>query len=329
MPSSKIPPAAHRKALEVKRSAVNELKAYPNVTGVGVGYKEIKGRRTRSVAIRVYVRKKLPLSALARDERLPKSIRGVPVDVIQAEFRAHQDPSNPADHRLRFDPLQGGISVGSLLLGGSGTLGCSVYGNDIQEDLILSNWHVLCGRPDCTAQDPIIQPGTGGGDLGTPSDVVATLLRWALTDEVDAAVARLTGDRFLLKQQCGLGSITAAVPPTLGMTVHKSGRTTGVTTGTITDVSADISVDYEDATRSFVNQLAIQNGDQVSRPGDSGSIWVDDEGNAVGLNFAGTSDGKLGNANPILSVLAALDLDLRVGVTMHDFVALTAKLLLC
>lgn len=316
------------RALEVKRAVAEDLRSYPNVTGVGVGFKEVGGRRTRTVAIRVYVRKKVPLAELARADRLPKTVRGVPVDVIEADFEIHQDPANPADHRLRFDPLLGGISVGSVPTGGSGTLGCSVYGNDIGEDLILSNWHVLCGRVNCATTDAIIQPGTGGGDPGTLADQVATLFRSALTNEVDAAVARLTGDRFLLKQQFGLGSITRSAPPALGMTVRKSGRTTGVTTATITDVSADISVrGYPGGTRAFRNQLVIENGNQVSLPGDSGSVWVDTGGNAIGLNFAGSGDGKRGNANPIASVLAALDVSLNVGVTMQEFVALNAMLL--
>ncbi len=318
----------HHRILQVKKQVAPELRRYPNVTGIGVGYKEIKGKRTGVVGIRVYVRKKLPANALAPEERLPKTIRGIPVDVIEAEFHTHQDPTNPADHRLRFDPLLGGISVGNLALGGSGTLGCSVFGNDIGEDLILSNWHVLCGSVNCAAGEIIIQPGTGGGDLGTPADVVATLYRWALADEVDAAVARLTGDRFLLKRQFGLGTVDQTVAPTLGMTVHKSGRTTGVTTATVTDVSADVTVTgYPMGDRTFRNQLVIENGNQVSRPGDSGSIWVDDQARAVGLNFAGSRDGKRGNANPIFSVLAALDINPKIGVTMHDFVAITSKLL--
>ena len=48
----------------------------------------------------------------------------------------------------------------------------------------------------------------------------------------------------------------------------------------------------------------------------------------VGLNFAGDDDGKQAIANPIGAVLEALNINLRVGITMHGFVAITTNLLL-
>lgn len=154
---------------------------------------------------------------------------------------------------------------------------------------------------------------------------MARLHRWALTNEVDAVIARLTGHRFLLKEALGLGAVSEVATARIDMRVRKSGRTTGLTAGTIVDVSADVEVDYRDLfdePRSFRNQMVIE-GDQG--PGDSGSVWIDESNRVVGLLFAGSEGGAL--ANPISAVLRALNINLRTGVTMQDFIAITSGLL--
>jgi hypothetical protein len=311
------------KALEVKNTIASQLMANPNVTGVGVGYKIVKGKRTEEVCIRVYVRKKLPKQELRPEEILPESIEGIPVDVIESRPELLQGGSEPPieGYRRRRYPLVGGISVGNLTLGGSGTIGVSVFDNVSGEDMILSNWHVLCGRPDCTPGEPIIQPGTGDGDSGGSGDLVARLHRFALTDEVDAAIARFTGHRFLLKEVLGLGTISEVGTAALGMRERKSGRTTGVTVGMVTDISADVL--------GHRNQIVVEADEKIGDRGDSGSIWIDDSNRVVGLLFAGeVPSGERIFANPISAVLQALNINLRIGVTMQDFIAVTSNVLL-
>jgi hypothetical protein len=80
--------------------------------------------------------------------------------------------------------------------------------------------------------------------------------------------------------------------------------------------------------REFRRQFVIDGESAISLKGDSGSVWVDDSSRVVGLTFAGADDGKHANANPIDAVVATLDIDLRVGITMHDFVAVTTNVLL-
>lgn len=308
------------RALEIKGRELARLRNYPNVTGVGVGLKEVRGRVTEDIAVRVYVSKKLPPEKLAREALLPKEIDGVPVDVIEAHLRANDDP---AEHQLRHQLLRGGISIGNLLAGGSGTISASVFDNASGQQMILSNWHVLCGRTDCQVGEPIIQPGNGGGDGGDGTDLVARLARWALDDHVDAAVAVLSGQRFFTDELLHLGRVAIRPGvPLLGMSVWKSGRTTGVTSAQITDVNADVDVDYGGSlgTRTVHNQLSIGGGGAVSLPGDSGSLWVDDEMRAVGLNFAGSDDGTVATANPIEFVIDALQINFGPGVTLQDYV---------
>jgi hypothetical protein len=314
-----------RRAREVKETSRERLRAYPNVTGVGVGYKEVSGERTDRVAIRVYVARKVPRDQLADQDILPDQIDDVPIDVIEARFEAHASTLLDDDHRSRRNPLLGGISIGNVLLGGSGTLGGSLFDNRTQQDMILSNWHVLCGRADCASGEPIIQPGTGGGDTGQATDVVGRLLRSALTDEVDAAIARLSGDRFLLRELLGVGPFSGVADPVLGLSVTKSGRTTGVTTAVVTDVSADADVNgYPGGSRSFRNQVVIEDS-SPSEPGDSGSLWLDQSAHVVALNFAGSPGRAI--ANRIIAVLETLDINVDRGITMQSFVAATNTLL--
>lgn len=309
------------KAREVKARAASRLLAYPNVTGLGVGYKMVRGRRTDEVCLRVYVSPKVPEHELQPSEVLPTEVEGVPVDVIEAEFKMFPRAAAAEDPEARHDPLLGGISVGSLDRDHTGTLGSWAVDNFSGELLMLSNWHIFCGSPACTAGERIVQPGPKDG--GASQDLVARLHRWALTDMVDAAVARLTGDRPLLQEVLGLGPVSDVREPLLGLRVHKSGQTTGVTTGFVVDESATIRVgDYPGGTQTFRNQFVVQGEGEIAGHGDSGSIWIDDLSWLVGLLFAGTPSFAV--ANPMLAVLDALNIS--IGLSVIDLISASSTL---
>ena len=326
-------PSLLARARALKPRIARELRAYPNVTGVGVGYRRVRGRRTDQVCIRVYVRRKLPRSELRPQDVLPEAVEGVPVDVIEARFKTTGDG---VENRQHFNPLVGGIIIGNPISDAFGTLGVSVFDNVIREDMILSNWHVLCGRLDCRPGEPIV-PGVIPPDVEVKKEniiqenVVARLHRFALTNEVDAATARLNGERFLLKRVFQIGGVDDVATAALGMDVWKSGARTGLTPGVVCDTDADVTVDFGESgmgDRDFNHQLVIEGDDAISLNGDSGSVWLDGANRVVGLNFAGNDDGTVANANPIGAVLDALNIDLRVGITTHDFVAITTNALL-
>src|SRR5437879_3245197 len=96
------------------------------VLGIGFGVKRAEGKRVSGEALRVYVRKKLPLRALSRRERIADEIDGYVTDVVPlSRVWAHQGPG-------------GSISNSQGL---SGTLGCVVQ--DPAGEYLLGSWHVL------------------------------------------------------------------------------------------------------------------------------------------------------------------------------------------
>ena len=292
-----------------KRQYAEQLRRYPNVSGVGVGYRVREGKREPEVCIRVYVRKKLPLEALRAEDVLPRSVGGVAIDVIEADFVTHVNLSLAERRALHTPEVPCGVSVGGLRVT-AGTWG-SIVTDASGRDLILSNWHVLCGSDLCEPGEAIVQPGLFDG--GTQNDVVARLLRFALTNRMDAACAEVTGDRFATHDLAGIGTRAIGTQPaTLGLEVVKSGRTTGVTRGLVTDVDADVDVNgYPGGTQSFDGQIIVDHDESIfSAPGDSGSLVVTEERRAVGLLFAGSSSHTI--LNHIDDVARGLELDFGV-----------------
>lgn len=278
----------------------------PNVTAVDVGYKIRETEITDDLAIRVHVKRKLPIEALPEHEvfsisEKPNQLGSFSIDVIEAEYAPAQMPvaameAEAVDRRSRVDPLAGGISVGHPRVT-AGTLGAIVWDRTDCKVCMLSNWHVLCGSATCTAGDSIYQPGVFDG--GTAADEVAKLRRWRLDKDADAALAVLTDARGYTRDVLELNPITGVESPRLGMNVVKSGRTTKVTHGLIDGVSASVSINYGGGTvQMFHDQIHIVPRPpwpavdyEVSRGGDSGSVWINESTNkAVGLHFAGETD---------------------------------------
>lgn len=69
------------RAVRVKQVYESDLLAKANVLGVGVGLRQRSGKTAAGVAVVVLVRRKVPVSQLAPQDRIPSEIEGVPVDV--------------------------------------------------------------------------------------------------------------------------------------------------------------------------------------------------------------------------------------------------------
>lgn len=328
-----------RVAREVKSANLDLMMQNPNVTAVGIGYKNGVRMPTPQIAIIVSVERKLPLSQVREAERIPRTLDGVPTDVVESgPFRALAQTE-----RLR--PARPGISIGNVAIT-AGTFGCVVVRSGTR--LILSNNHVLADSNRAALGSVIVQPGPadGGraatdrigvlaefvpiafdnetdppppppptgcgaliarffGDPGTPPQPYNT----RGMNKVDCAIARPDDDSLISPDILGIGVPRGVVLGTLGMPVQKSGRTTGLTRGEIEQIDVASRVDFGGRIATFTGQLLTG---AISQGGDSGSAVLDMNGNLTGLLFAGSNVSTL--INPIQDVLEALRVEAVVAV---------------
>lgn len=329
----------HTDVKQAKEAAKDTILAKPNVVGVGVGYKEVRGEQTDEVVVLALVREKVPAAGLTSKEMVPREVAGVPTDVIQVgQLRALQTRTS------RWRPAPGGVSLGHYKIT-AGTFGAVVRHNVSGDRLILSNNHVLANSNDASLGDPILQPGVADGG-GVSEDLIGHLEQFCpiqfsqqpgscsiadgyamvgnalarllgsshrltvmdvnpeAANLVDAAIARPVNDSDILDEILEIGEVSGSKPAELGMPVRKSGRTTGFTTGTITVLNATVNISYGVGRMARFEDQILSTA--MSQGGDSGSLLAAGASqHAVGLLFAGSEQTTV--YNPIQAVLDCLD----------------------
>lgn len=234
-------------------------------------------------------------------------------DIIQARYALQEYWWGfPEPRAERCATLKGGISVSGKYIFGYGTLGGIVEDRVTGDKMILSNWHVLAGSDEVKEGTPIYQPAYGDG--GSDYDTVAVLTRHAFNQDIDAAVARLTGDRDWENDQLDIGKVKGCKAPLPGMRLIKSGRASKVTHGRIDGFLGVKPLRYNDQLHiiQHVFNIVPQPGETcVSSPGDSGSWWLDEDTfEAVGLHFAGQDYPERALAMSMQQVLDALNVNI-------------------
>jgi hypothetical protein len=228
-------------------------------------------------------------------------------------------------------PVVMGCSVGhsDATTAGTGTLGAIVRRQG--RWFALSNNHVLAVENRARIGDVVLQPGLEDGG-SVPQDQFGSVESWITlhrdrNNVVDAALANIAStcpcDPTLLRDIVNGQDrhLTGVGPEFLeqGMQVYKNGRTTGARVGQITAFElGGLIVGYEMGALAFDNQIEIAgDGNAFSGSGDSGSLIVNEQIQAIGLLFARSSFGGAGGfgltyANPIRTVLAELNVELPV-----------------
>ena len=295
--------------VEALKSYVRNEAAYfldkPNVTSIGVGYKQVAGKATKELCIQFTVGKKSAperLEALGM-ELLPKKLTvdgiEVPTDVLERTYDTQLRPQAAArkpSRKKRLDPIVPGVSIAHVDVS-AGTAGAVVYDSRTGAPYVLSNWHVLHGDTG-EIGDPISQPGSFD-DNRVQQNLCGHLVRSHLGAAGDCAIAMIEG-RQLAPEILGLGvAVDRIAEPALGDKVMKSGRTTEITHGIVARIHVMTRIDYGTAGSHDIGGFEIQpdpahaaRDGQISMGGDSGAAWVGVErGKAtstmVGLHFAG------------------------------------------
>jgi hypothetical protein len=294
----------------------------PNVVGVGIAEKLVKGKPTGVLAVKFFVKTKYPTGAVARGMALPKNIDGLPVDVEETgtfqAFARRKRRGGAADAtlpnpRVHMRPAVPGSSIGFRIAGDRFVM-CGTFGALVKTSrkvYILSNNHVLADENRLPIGSPIFQPGLmDDGDVN--ADQIAELSRFIKLranryNKVDAALAEPLRRNLVGKDMLHIGAPSGTVQAEIDMVVHKFGRTTSYTTGRIVSIDTDVSVEYETAELTFESQIIIHgsSGQMFSDSGDSGSVVLQRGTNvAVGLLFGGSPNHTI--ANPIGNVLRSL-----------------------
>ncbi|HEY6139326.1 MAG TPA: hypothetical protein VI670_16300 [Thermoanaerobaculia bacterium] len=271
--------------------------AAPNVVGVGIGHKSSDEKMTPDLVLKFFVERKVPPTALSRNEMLPSRVEGIDTDVEEVGIiRKHSDlDPTQVNPRTRLRPAHPGCSVGfpHATVKMAGTLGAVV--TDGHSRFILSNNHVLADENRLPIGRQTLQPGPLDGGA-SDVDAIGSLTRFEpLRDDVmnhmDAALASVDDDTVVHASSLHIGAVTSRTEVLLDMEVHKYGRTSEYTTGRVSSISTDVKVAYDSGLFIFEGQILIRgNGMPFSAPGDSGSlILTRDTNEAVGLLFAGSA----------------------------------------
>lgn len=328
----------YHKALSYNRSRLMKL---DNVVGVGLGLKEKGGKCTGEYAVTVLVTKKKPRADL--QSAIPMRLGDVQTDVIEVgELVAL---SLPRTDKWRPAPGGVSIGHYRTTAGTLGAVVYDAETSEpliLSNNHVLAN---TTSGSDGRAKpgDPIYQPGRYDG--GSEDDVIGYLLRYVpvyfeegesqcriarrvvtignsllrrvapayrlqLTrvnrrrNLVDAAIARPVSPDAVSREILELGDIRGVGASALGDKVLKSGRTSGLTEGRVRIVDASVRVYMGDLGYAVFHEQCVTT--PIAKPGDSGSVVVDQVGRAVGLLSAGSDSasifGKMDNVIRLLRV---------------------------
>jgi len=135
-----------------------KLFGFPNVIGVGVGYKKTGAESTGEPSFVVYVQNKIPVEHLSRNQVIPGKVNGLLTDVVEIGV-----VKMLGVRTSRCRPCQPGVSIGHYK-STAGTFGAVVKDKQTGDLMILSNNHVLANgssfqEAKAKVGDPVLQPG--------------------------------------------------------------------------------------------------------------------------------------------------------------------------
>lgn len=279
-----------------------------NVTGLAFGHKIINGANTKEPCLKIFVKEKSSPSLLNSNDLIPKIYHGIKTDVVQSGKLSY---SSLKEKKL---PMQFGYSLGNAHVKDVGSSACLVK-DKCGNLYILSTNHVLSYFDRLPVGTPILHPGVNDGGK-YPDDLIAILSKKIpiisspnddkFINHVDCAIAKVINPNLVSKEIAFLGKVTGVSDAKLNLNIKKVGRTTELTTGIITELDAILTL--ED---SFGNDTIFHNQiitTFMSSKGDSGSLVLDNNNNAIGLLFGNGE--SISMVNPIKSVLTALDVSI-------------------
>lgn len=295
-----LPPEAADAAIRLR-----QIIGTRNVVAVGVGEKLKESKGTGLLALRFYVRRKLPINKLKAASRIPTAVPG---ELRRGTAPVLTDVIVLGPIKLDGVSIRPGDSMGHVKVS-AGTFGALVTANGRIE--LLSNSHVLALSGKAKKGDAILAPARDDGGE-SPRDVIAHLSKFkrfvtggAFVNKADCALATPVLERLddFKSAVPRVGVPSGTITAKRGMKIVKVGRTTGRTFGVVQDTHFRFVLKYQGVGNvGFTDQVLCS---RYSAPGDSGALVIDREsGCATGLHFASAPEGSV--FSPIAAVLQAL-----------------------
>jgi hypothetical protein len=250
-----------------RTAAQTQTLRHANLVGVGFGPKETAGAFIGDLAVRIYVKRKLPLYKISAGDRIPGTIDGIVTDIIQI-----------GTPRFHSRPVAFGASI-SHVQGVAGSLGCVVTKQGDNAWYVLSACHVLAPVGVAHFGDPIVEPPVQNGaaaPLATLSDF-ETLKDDGSANRFDAAIAKLDRKTDVSTRIPLIGPPKIpAMDPVLYQSVRKFGAGTLHTLGIVTDTAASVAFTMSGDSYLFRDVIQVTGcGGVFTEGGDSGALVVD------------------------------------------------------
>ncbi len=83
MEQSTLKTYSRKDLLKFRLQIIYQMMQLPSVLCVSIGFKEVGGRYTKTLAYKIYVKKKLPIKEIECTNRIPPKFKGFPTDVIE------------------------------------------------------------------------------------------------------------------------------------------------------------------------------------------------------------------------------------------------------
>lgn len=308
------------KVHEIKEKFCSALLRNVHVNYVGVSLKKVAGQSTDTPTIVVAVKKKMPVSELSDNEKIPAFLDGVPTDVIESDLNlvkledipSQQQAVQPTAEKVgSVDPyaysatVTSGMSMATYKAPlANGTVGCFVTvtgdpkltGITVGGKYLVTCQHVVASAPP---SDRIIIPASKREGKPPEKNDRANYVNGRDSPEqsVDVAAVKLD-DKVAFKNDIPTAtSVTRATGvltgwPLPGTVVFKYGSTTWYTEGYVeaTNVSGG---GYDDLMKINGKKKGTRST-VIADSGDSGSIIViSSNSNVTGQLFAVNNDTKI------------------------------------
>lgn len=255
------------------------------VTGVAIGSARRSGQVTDEIAICVYVDAKRPLSELSRAQQLPRSIRGVPLDVVQLVLEPQfvVGSEGRARRETRVATLQPGLQI-KTAHGDVGTIALAARPRNGGPGVIVTAGHVA-GSTGAQVFQPF-----GNAPEHRVGKVTAVSLAG-----LDAGCVSIAGRTTSNLPFGSATPITRVRKAREGDSLQMSGAFSGTVQGVVRAIGETKTIfpGGSGAPRTlvgfFLNPPPAAPA-AFTEGGDSGALWFDGMGAAVGVHVAGGFD---------------------------------------